>query len=175
MKQVPGVINTPGDPTRLFDSCNRSLVMTQLQDFHTSIMFFVFVKGIFLLQSCLAANSVQNSPFYQGQVKRVRFPHAWKLCTVFCHVHSEYAVIKVDYNPIFLLLNCNKLPWCSGYHVWLQHRRSPVRSRATTHLFTSILPCGKFSPKQPFLLGLGEKSQISPCLKIMYSILSCSL
>ena len=101
MKQVPGVINTPGDPTRLFDSCNRSLVMTKLQDFHTSIMFFVFVKGIFLLQYCLAANSVQNSPFYQGQVKRVRFPHAWKLCTVFCHVHSEYAVIKVDYNPIF--------------------------------------------------------------------------
>ena len=36
-----------------------------------------------------------------SKVKRVRFPHAWTLCTVFCHVHSQYAVIKVDYNPIF--------------------------------------------------------------------------
>ena len=30
----------------------------------------------------------------------------------------------------------NKFSWCSGYHICLTHRRSPVRSRAKTYIFS---------------------------------------
>ena len=32
----------------------------------------------------------------------------------------------------FVGLNTSKFSWCSGYHICLTHRRSPVRSRAKT-------------------------------------------
>ena len=50
---------------------------------------------------------------------------------------------KSRYHLYFLSSRIHQVPWCSGYHIWLPHRRSPVRSRVTTYLFPSILPCGE--------------------------------
>ena len=38
-------------------------------------------------------------------------------------------------------LKVSKFPWCSGYHICLTHRRSPVRSRAETFFvfFSAII------------------------------------
>ena len=51
---------------------------------------------------------------------------------------SSTASITWPLSP-FMFLPFHKFPWCSGYHVCLTRRRSPVRSRAETFLFIDRL------------------------------------
>ena len=46
----------------------------------------------------------------------IRSFFVWR-CNLHCVVVSAFAI------------QCQWIPWCSGYHVCLTHRRSPVRSR----------------------------------------------
>ena len=51
------------------------------------------------------------------------------------HPYAGLLSQKVVQNPIYpicILGLHSKFSWCSGYHICLTHRRSPVRSRAKT-------------------------------------------
>ena len=39
---------------------------------------------------------------------------------------------SVLYCTDFISMYSSQFPWCSGYHICLTHRRSPVRNRAET-------------------------------------------
>ena len=50
-------------------------------------------------------------------MKRVKFPHAWTLCTSSCHVYSQYALIQEDNIPIVLDELSIKFSWCRLSHL----------------------------------------------------------
>ena len=50
--------------------------------------------------------------------------------------YQNYGVSHLTHKKDKIVLNLvskfNRFSWCSGYHICLTHRRSPVRSRAKT-------------------------------------------
>ena len=48
------------------------------------------------------------------------------------HICLVTSTLKEKQRAIKLFTLCNKFPWCSGYHICLTRRRSPVRSRTET-------------------------------------------
>ena len=66
------------------------------------------------------------------------------------------------------------VPWCSGYHICLTHRRSAVRSRPRSGiflLFFSLHSTGHFSHRKRYLFLLSRSSSSLLALVLFYVVL----